>query len=118
MAATFQWLRERGYMVKGNNMTNSFTVDEQTEISRAFDSGNYANAYESTDLEQFADDLEDMKAHQRAAFVLGFFSSCELDEINDRATFDQAYWSAAGQYVVKVAGYTDDRADEYAQEAE
>jgi hypothetical protein len=89
-----------------------FTLDERTEIGRAFSRGNYANAYESTDLESF--DLDEMSAHERSAFVLGFFGSYALDEIgSDREIFDECYFSDAGRYVVNVAKYTDDRADEY-----
>ena len=94
-----------------------FTFDERTKMSRAFDRGNYANAYESTDLEDF--DLDEMAVHERAAFVLGFFASYTLDEIgSDREIFDKAYWSPAGQYAVKVAGYTDPRDEEYAEDCE
>lgn len=94
-----------------------FTLDEQTEISRAFDSGNYANAYESTNLDDH--DLDEMKPHERAAFVLGFFGSYSLDEIgSDREIFDEAYFSPAGLYVVNVARYTDDRAEEYAEDSD
>lgn len=91
-----------------------FTLDEKDAISKAFDAGNYANAYETLDLEDCA--IEDMPENERASFVLGFFSSYALDEIFDRETFDMAYWSDAGQYVVNVAGYCDTRTDEYEQE--
>jgi hypothetical protein len=92
-----------------------FTLEQKDAISRAFDRGNYANAYESTDLEDF--EIEDMSEIERPAFVLGFFGSYSLDEIPDRETFDVCYWSEAGQYVVKEAGYTDDRSEEYAEES-
>ena len=93
-----------------------FTLDECMAISRAYSSGNYANAYESTDLENF--DLDEMPEIERVAFVLGFFSSYSLDEIiSDREMFDECYWHAAGQYVVNVAGYCGSRAEDYAAEA-
>lgn len=92
-----------------------FTLEQRTAISAAFDAGNYANAYESQDLEDC--DVADMTEHERAAFVLGFFGTYTLDEIGaDREAFDEAYWSVTGRYVVGVAGYTDDRAAEYAAE--
>jgi hypothetical protein len=94
-----------------------FTTDQKTEISRAFDAGNYANAYEGTDLEDFDEEIEALPSYARPAFVLGFFGSYALDEISGREAFDDAYWSATGRYVVGVAGYCDDRADEYAAEA-
>lgn len=94
-----------------------WNLDEKTAISRAFDRGNFANAYESTDLDDF--DLDDISEHERAAFVLGFFGTYSLDEIgSDREIFDECYWSAAGRYVVNVARYTDCRADEYAADCE
>lgn len=97
--------------------TKKWTVDEQTEMSRAFNNGNYGNAYESTNLEDF--DLDEMKEHERAAFVLGFFGTYELDEIpgSDREIFDEEYWSPAGQYVVHVAKYTEPRDDDYRKES-
>ncbi len=96
-------------------MAREFTDDERTEISRAYSAGNYANAYETQDLDECETDA--MPEHERAAFILGFYSSCELNEISDREAFDEAYWSDAGQYVVKVAGYCDDRAEDYTAEA-
>lgn len=93
----------------------TYTTLQTHEISRAFARGNYANAYESTDLADY--DLDGMTRHERAAFVLGFFSAYALDEIGfDRDEFDGAYWSDAGQYVVNVARYCDSREDEYAEE--
>lgn len=96
---------------------HTFTVDQCTEISQAFSAGNYANAYETQDIE--ACGIEDMTPDYRAAFVLGFFDSYELDEIgSDRELFDECYWSPAGRYVVNVAKDTDDRSAEYAAESE
>lgn len=94
---------------------DAFTLDQRTEMSQAFDAGNYANAYETNDLDSC--DIDEMPEHRRAAFVLGFFGSYTLEEIgSDREAFDEAYFSAAGRYVVQVAKYTDDRSDEYAAE--
>lgn len=94
----------------------TFTLDERDEMSRAFDSGNYANAYETTDIDECG--LDEMSEHERAAFVLGFFGTYTLDEIgSSREMFDEAYFSPAGQYVVTVAKYTDDRTEEYAAES-
>ena len=95
-----------------------FNLTERTEMSRAFDAGNYANAYETTDLETALKRARYTAEHTRAAFVLGFFGSYALDEIPDREIFDECYFSDAGQYVVRVAGYTDPRDEEYAQESE
>lgn len=97
--------------------TVDFTLDQLTEISQAFSAGNYANAYETTDIEEC--DLDEMSEHERAAFVLGFFGSYTLDEIgSDRELFDEAYFSPAGQYVVTVAKYVDDRSEEYSAAGE
>lgn len=98
--------------------------------SRGFSAGNYANAYETTDLETALDALDtaglDLDADTRptdpmqreayrAAFILGFFGSYSLDEIGDREEYDQAYHSAAGKQCL-AAGYLDSRDDEYAAE--
>lgn len=95
----------------------TWTLDERTEMSRAFSRGNYANAYESTNLEDF--DIDDMTDHERAAFLLGFFGSYELSEMgfDEREAFDEAYWSPAGQYVVHEAQYTDARDEDYQKES-
>lgn len=98
-------------------MTREFTLDEQTEMSAAFDAGNYCNAYETTDLDAALEFVE-FKPHERAAFVLGFFGSYTLDEIGSyREIFDECYFSEAGKYVVHVARYTDSRDDEYREES-
>jgi len=100
-----------------DNDDGEFTLRQRDEMSSAFDRGNYANAYESTNLEDH--DLDLLSAHERAAWVLGFFGSYTLEEIGaggDRETFDECYYSPAGRYVVNVAKYTDDRTEEYAKE--
>lgn len=114
---TFRWLRAAGFM-KGPAMTNeikAWTIEDQSAMARAFDAGNYASAYETTDIDA-CDEADDMTAHEHAAFVLGFYASCALDEVGDRELFDEAYFSEAGRYVVSVAGYCEDRSDEYAIE--
>lgn len=114
--ATYSWLRAAGFM-KGPKMTDTkiWTIGEMTAISYAFDAGNYASTYETTDIGA-CDETDDMTDHELAAFVLGFYSSYALSEIDDRELFDEAYHSEAGRYVVNVAGYCDDRSDEYALE--
>lgn len=53
--------------------------------SRAFDRGNYCNAYETTDWETaYADNCDSLQGDGVAqAFLCGFFSSYELDEVGD-----------------------------------
>jgi len=93
------------------------TLDERTAMSRAYASGNYDSACESGWLDD--EKLDGMTEHERAAYVLGFFGSFALDSImSHRELFDECYWSDAGQYVVKVARYCDDRSDEYAADSE
>lgn len=93
------------------------TFEQKTEISRAFSAGNFADAYETNDLDNTH--VDDLPEHERAAFVLGFFSSYTLDEIgSDREIFDECYFSEAGKYIVNEAGYCDDRTDEYKLEEE
>jgi hypothetical protein len=64
--------------------------------------------------------VSEMSEHMCVAFVLGFFGSYTLDEIDGehRETFDECYCSPAGRYVVNVAKYTDDRSDEYEADKE
>jgi hypothetical protein len=85
------------------------------EVRRGFDAGNYANAYESTDLESVELDCE--SDAYRAAFVLGFFASYELNEIpsDAREAFDSAYRSEFGA-IVLAAGYCDSRHEDYQTE--
>lgn len=57
-----------------------FKTDQE---SRAYDAGNYCNAYETTDWETaWAEHCEE-HASAPHAFLLGFFSSYELSEISD-----------------------------------
>ena len=105
-----------GHVSESEIHGKEWTLDERDAMSRAFAAGNYGNAYESTDIGAF-DELDGMTEHEHAAFVLGFYGSYSLDEIDDRELFDEAYHSEAGRYVVNVAGYCDDRADEYAEDA-
>jgi hypothetical protein len=100
-----------------NMQAGTFSLDERTAISRAFAAGNYANAYETTTIDNFA--LGDYSEHERAAFVLGFFAAYTLSEIDgDREIYDECYFSAAGQYLVNDARCCDSRQDEYEIESE
>lgn len=93
----------------------AFTLDRQTEMSRSFSSGDATYAYRTHDLEHLG--LDEMQPDERAAFVVGFFASLTLDEIgSDREAFDEAFFSPAGRWVVEVAKFTGNRADEYAAE--
>lgn len=81
-----------------------------TELSHGFSAGNYANAYQTQDLDEVSEVLEANGSRYRAAFILGFFSSYELHEIpaDARERFDEAYHSEAGQRVLEL-GYTEPR---------
>lgn len=105
-----------GLDAKGKEMKSipDAAVEVMTEISRAFDAGNYANAYESSDLDEHDEVIQEMKPHERVAFILAFFASYTLDEISHREEFDECYHSETGAYVMNVAGYCDLRAEEYA----
>ncbi len=69
------------------------TVSRNTTLSRGFDAGNHACAYKSEDLGiawaserplSDEDDLADLYPDEyRAAFVIGFFSSFEENEISE-----------------------------------
>ena len=76
---------------------------DPTLISRAFDAGNYAAAYESEDLE-FAVESCELPDEYIPAFILGFCASLELWECQDP---DYVLWCEAtecGQAVIS-AGY-------------
>jgi hypothetical protein len=84
-------------------------------MSRGFDAGNYANAYVSENyLTAFNADTGP-KEHEAycAGFVLGFFSSYEVDEIpgDCRDMFEHNFFSKFGQAIVE-AGYCDPRPPE------
>lgn len=76
-------------------------------LSQGFSAGNYANAYTSNDLQAALEVLDDeprelnggeTREAFRAAFMIGFFSSYEDDEMSDedREHHDEAYnaWAA------------------------
>lgn len=88
-------------------------------ISRGFSHGNYANAYETQDVDVMLAKIRNRSQAFRDAAVLGFFSSYELDEIpgSDRDTFDAAYFSEHGQRCVALK-YTESRQADYAREHE
>ena len=61
-------------------MTAPETMTSKQDFSSGFDSGNYANAYTSETLD--SDELVNVSDVYRAGYVLGFFSSYELDEVD------------------------------------
>lgn len=71
-------------------MSNHAQIDDN--ISRGFDAGNYANAYETTDYDSAIARLSpNRSAEYVAAFTLGFFSSYEENEIgSDLETYLEA----------------------------
>lgn len=81
---------------------------DDTQISRGFDAGNYANAYETTNLTQALSRLSPngSEAYQ-TAFILGFFATYELDEMGMHTeTFLSAYHSDIGWRCIQL-GYID-----------
>ena len=71
----------RGGLGGGLGATTTRPVSEL--LSEGFDAGNYANAYDSTDLDDFEDKLEGRAPAYVGGFVLGFYSSYAPHEIND-----------------------------------
>lgn len=80
--------------------------DEQ--LSRGFDAGNYAYAYETTDYDwAIARRSMNRSAEYIAAFTLGFFSSFEPHEMGEhQETWREALASKAGQRCLEL-GYID-----------
>jgi hypothetical protein len=83
------------------------------DIRRGFDAGNYANAYETTDLSEALAKLSPNRSTEYvAAFTLGFFSSYSLPEMgSDVEAYQEAYFSETGKACL-AAGYVDIRAAE------
>ena len=92
------------------------STDRDLNISHGFDAGNYANAYDTQNLEDAWAQRNALLESEDwgAAFLLGFFSSYELHEIpgDARDRFDEAYYSDAGQRVLEL-GYTESRRNDY-----
>lgn len=62
---------------------NSLNETDLFELSNGFDAGNYAQAYETTFYDAQASRLDGQTGYYRIGYLLGFFSSYELDEIFD-----------------------------------
>lgn len=91
------------------------------DLAHGFSAGNYANAYETEDLEVAIQkrNVATRSEAYRAAFILGFYGSYELHEIplSHRDAFDEAYHSDYGHGVLEL-GYTGSRKKDYAKEQE
>ncbi len=85
----------------------------QEIVSRGFDAGNFANAYETEDYSKAIRTLKlsgvptALRAAYRAAFTLGFFGTYELHEMGGHVeAYREAYFSEGGKACL-AAGYTD-----------
>ena len=88
------------------------------DISRGFDAGNYANAYETTCLETALAKLSpNRSADYESAFILGFFSSYEPHEMGaaeeDYALAYEAVGCRACELGIAVAPPLDDDDDHW-----
>jgi hypothetical protein len=85
-------------------------------LSRGFDAGNFANAYEGEDYQKTINARAvpkipaALRSAYHAAFTLGFFASYEAHEIPDdhRAAYWTAYRSASGRECLRL-GFIDPR---------
>lgn len=101
-------------------MTGMKRGDIDGLLSRGFDAGNYSNAYETQDLIAATDHRQAfVDEAYRTGFILGFFSSYELHEIDGavRDIFEEAYHSDLGRRVREL-GYSDSMEDAYTKEAD
>ena len=57
------------------------TDTDRAEVSRGFDHGNFASAYETTDYDIAARNVNGVTGFFRVGMMLGFFSSYELSEV-------------------------------------
>lgn len=80
----------------------------ETNLSRGFEAGSYADSYETNNLDTALDNIGNHDQDYIDAFVMGFLSSYELHEIPTTwiERLEQAYWSRAGRKVVKL-GYAE-----------
>lgn len=83
-------------------------MEHDSDLSHGFDAGNYASAYETEDFELAMDALDGRSEAYCHAFVLGFFSSFELDEIpsEHQDIYMEAYFSEHGKRVLAL-GFID-----------
>lgn len=88
-------------------------------VSRGFDAGNFANAYETENYSKALRGLKlpravdgsrlprELEDAYRAAFTLGFFGTYELHEMGSHVeAYREAYFSEGGKACL-AAGYTD-----------
>ena len=73
--------------------------DTDLDISRGFDAGNYAAAYQTQDYQYALGCLSpNRSAAYIAAFTLGFFSSFDIDEMGEYSyEYEQAYASVGAR---------------------
>jgi hypothetical protein len=87
---------------------------DAVKVSHAFDAGNYASAYVSEDLDtawdayQKEDGDHVVSEEYKPAFIMGFYSSYEAEEMPDAEEYAAAEASDVGQAVLR-AGYTEPR---------
>lgn len=72
-------------------------IDKQ-EISKGFDAGNYASSYQTENYDEVLNTIGGQTGFWRVGFLLGFFSSYELQEIPAR----HRVWVAHYRSVVRV----------------
>jgi hypothetical protein len=80
------------------------------QVSQGYSAGNYANAYEGTDLEAAISRLSpNRSAEYIAAFTLGFLATYMLKEMGPDGVeaFQEAYFSNVGK-VCLAAGYLEE----------
>lgn len=90
---------------RGNESANAV---REMDLSRGFDAGNYASAYETTDYSEALARLSMNRSEAyRVAFTLGFFGSYEPNEMGEHEqAYREALASDHGQRCVAL-GYVD-----------
>ncbi len=96
--------------ITGARIESAYAEDlaRDADLSRGFDAGNYDAAYVSEDFERALRKRGQRSEAYHAAYVLGFFSSFERDEMGGDGgeAFDEALASEHGQRCVEL-GYVD-----------
>lgn len=84
------------------------SANRDTLLSRAYDAGNFCNAYETENYSKakLIRRVDQKSPDYRAAFILGFFSSYEIHEMSHPDSYQAALDSEAGQRCVEL-GFVD-----------
>jgi hypothetical protein len=78
--------------LSGQLNADAIRIERDRTLTRAFEGGNYANAYEGDDYSRHEDTIAGFSADYRVAFTLGFFATYERHEVpyEHAVTYEEA----------------------------